>query len=93
MTTTLTPAPTLPEQDTTPADDYRYDPGDDNRRAHIVWDRGNPEAKAADLVLTARINGTPVEALCGHTFVPQRDPKRFPMCEECKAIRRELESP
>jgi hypothetical protein len=30
--------------------------------------------------------GTPVMALCGETFVPSRDPKKFPVCPACKNI-------
>ena len=37
-------------------------------------------------MLEARIYGTPVEALCGHVWVPSRDPKQLPLCEECKSI-------
>ncbi len=52
--------------------------------AHIVKvPRGQ---NAAAVVLEARINGTPVEALCGFVWVPSRDPKQLPMCEECKSI-------
>ena len=27
-----------------------------------------------------------VEALCGHVWVPSRDPKQLPLCQECKSI-------
>jgi hypothetical protein len=37
-------------------------------------------------VLESRINGTPLEALCGHVWVPSRDPRKLPMCEKCKEI-------
>jgi len=30
--------------------------------------------------------GTPVVALCGKKWVPSRDPKRFPVCPDCKRI-------
>ena len=52
--------------------------------AHIV--KTDPGESAAAKVLEARIFGTPVEALCGHVWVPSRDPKKFPLCEECKSI-------
>lgn len=52
--------------------------------AHIV--KTAPGENAAAVVLEARINGTPVEALCGFVWVPSRDPKQLPVCEECKAI-------
>ena len=50
--------------------------------AHIVRTDGD----AAAAVLEARIYGTPLEALCGVVFVPQRDPTKLPMCEACKDI-------
>lgn len=52
--------------------------------AHIV--KVEPGESAQAKVLEARIYGTPVEALCGHVWVPSRDPKSLPLCEECKAI-------
>lgn len=52
--------------------------------AHIV--KTDPGESAAAKVLEARIYGTPVEALCGHTWVPSRDPKQLPLCEACKSI-------
>ena len=50
--------------------------------AHIVRTEGDAAAR----VLEARVNGTPLEALCGVVFVPQRDPSRLPMCATCKDI-------
>lgn len=51
--------------------------------AHIVKsDGGDAVAK----VVEARIYGTPLEALCGTVFVPQRDPSRLPLCGICKDI-------
>ena len=52
--------------------------------AHIV--KTEPGEDAAAKVLEARINGTPLEALCGHVWVPSRDPKQVPMCQKCKEI-------
>jgi hypothetical protein len=63
--------------------DVRTEPGKPTA-AHIV--KTKPNENAAAVVLEARINGTPVEALCGHIWVPSRDPKRLPLCEECKNI-------
>lgn len=51
--------------------------------AHIVRTAGGD---AAARVLEARVNGTPLEALCGEVFIPQRDPSRLPMCAACKDI-------
>jgi len=30
--------------------------------------------------------GTPVVALCGKVWIPNRDPEKFPVCPECKEI-------
>ena len=46
------------------------------RLTHIVYPKGP--------LMDAIINGTPVTALCGHTWVPGRDPKRYPICTRCK---------
>ena len=50
--------------------------------AHIVRTDGDAAAK----VVEARVYGTPLEALCGAVFVPQRDPTRLPLCATCKDI-------
>ena len=34
----------------------------------------------------AIVYGTPMIALCGYTWVPSRDPKKYPVCPECKEI-------
>jgi len=30
--------------------------------------------------------GTPIMALCGKVWVPSRDPKKYPICPECKKL-------
>jgi hypothetical protein len=52
--------------------------------AHIV--KTEPGESAAAKVLEARIYGTPIEALCGRTWVPARDPKQLPICQKCMEI-------
>ena len=52
--------------------------------AHIV--RTEPGEDAAAKVLEARINGTPLEALCGHVWIPSRDPRQVPVCQKCREI-------
>lgn len=52
--------------------------------AHIV--KTEPGESAAAKVLEARVYGTPLEALCGHVWVPSRDPKQLPLCAACKDI-------
>jgi Protein of unknown function (DUF3039) len=57
---------------------------DEPANAHIV--KVDPGESAVAKVLEARIYGTPVEALCGFVWVPSRDPKQLPLCEQCKSI-------
>jgi Protein of unknown function (DUF3039) len=40
----------------------------------------------ADKITEAYITGIPIEALCGATFVPSKDPKGMPVCQACKEI-------
>jgi Protein of unknown function (DUF3039) len=65
------------------------EPGDHERLAHIVYDPKG-QGRAAALLTEARVLGTPVEALCGKRWIPSRDPARFPVCPECKAIKDDL---
>lgn len=51
--------------------------------AHIVPPKGGKDG--ATRTMEARIEGTPVTALCGRAFVPQRDPKPLPVCTGCQA--------
>jgi hypothetical protein len=55
----------------------RFQDGDHERFAHYA-DRNK--------ITEATVLGTPVRALCGKVWVPSRDPKRFPVCPECKEI-------
>jgi hypothetical protein len=66
-------APKIDER-TRPADPEL---SDENKVAHIA---------PADKITEAYITGVPIEALCGATFVPSRDPKSLPVCEACKEI-------
>jgi hypothetical protein len=54
------------------------------RVAHIV--KVGPGETATAKVLEARVEGTPLEALCGHVWVPERDPKQLPVCQKCKDV-------
>jgi hypothetical protein len=49
--------------------------GDHERMAHIVYPK--------DKLTEALVLGTPVEALCGKMWVPNRDPEQFPVCQGC----------
>jgi Protein of unknown function (DUF3039) len=62
--------------------DTRVDPvvtedGDHERFSHYA-DR--------DKITEAMVTGTPVVALCGKVWVPSRDPKKYPVCPECKRL-------
>jgi hypothetical protein len=73
VTSPSTDSGTLTEERT----DYRLDEGDHERFSHYA-DR--------DKITEAMVTGTPVRALCGKVWVPSRDPKRFPICPQCKEI-------
>jgi hypothetical protein len=53
------------------------DDGDHERFSHYA-DR--------DKITEAMVAGTPVVALCGKVWVPSRDPKKYPVCPECKRL-------
>lgn len=82
---TMTPEPAVLEPTGSPTTllDERTET-EDGPVAHIV--RTKPGEDAAAKVLAARVEGTPIEALCGHTWVPSRDPKQLPVCQKCKDI-------
>lgn len=62
-------------------EDARLDDGDHERFAHIV---NAPKGQSAEARITqARVMGTPVRAICGKQWIPQKDPKRFPVCPDC----------
>ena len=78
----------MSDLETMPADvdldpDERTETGEPTE-AHIV--KVGPGENAAAVVLEARVMGTPVGAMCVSVWVPSRDPKQLPMCEECKSI-------
>jgi hypothetical protein len=64
-------------QDTGTRPDLSHGDGDHERFAHYV---------RKDKVVDSAVTGTPLTALCGKVWVPSRDPKRFPVCPECKEI-------
>lgn len=78
MTTPQTTGPgTAVEERTDLRPDLRTDNGDSERFSHYV-----PKRK----LMEALVNGTPVRALCGKVWTPSRDPKKYPVCPECKEI-------
>lgn len=51
--------------------------GDHERFAHYV---------KKDKIVESAVLGGAVVALCGKVWIPSRDPKKFPVCPECKEI-------
>jgi hypothetical protein len=55
--------------------------------SHIVRvPPGEPDQTPQAYVLRARVEGFPVTALCGYTWVPTRRAEGLPLCSECHAI-------
>lgn len=57
---------------------FKTNEGDHDRFAHY--------AKKGDIT-RATIEGGQILAICGVRFEPIRDPKRFPICPDCKRIK------
>lgn len=51
--------------------------GDHERFAHYV---------RKEKIVESAVTGEPVVALCGKVWTPGRDPSKFPVCPDCKAI-------
>ena len=51
--------------------------GDHERFAHYV---------KKEKIVESAVTGKPVTALCGKRWIPNRDPKKFPVCPTCKEI-------
>lgn len=55
--------------------------------SHIVMTPpGEHDTTPQAYVLRARVEGFPVTAVCGHVWVPGRDPKPLPICSRCLAV-------
>lgn len=57
--------------------DSLLEPGDHERFSHFV---------RKEKIVESAVTGEPVIALCGKVWVPSRDPSRYPVCPDCKAI-------
>jgi hypothetical protein len=53
------------------------EPGDSERFSHYV---------RKEKIMESAMTGDPVVALCGKVWTPGRDPHKFPVCPDCKAI-------
>lgn len=58
------------------------EPGDHERFSHYV---------KKDRIMESALEGGAVVALCGKVWTPSRDPKKFPVCPECKEIYEEMQ--
>ena len=58
-----------------------YDDGDHERFAHYV---------EKSKIVESAVTGTPVKALCGKVWIPNRDPSKFPICPDCDNIHKGL---
>lgn len=59
------------------------DCGDHDKFSHYV---------RKDKIVESAVTGSVVVALCGKRWIPNSDPKRFPVCPECKEIYSRLSS-
>ncbi|MEV7966217.1 DUF3039 domain-containing protein [Sphaerisporangium sp. NPDC088356] len=66
----------LPESEVRPNLSHG-DEGDHERFSHYA-DKNK--------ITESMVTGTPIRALCGKVWVPSRDPKKYPVCPECKEI-------
>jgi hypothetical protein len=73
----------MTEVDTREVGGARGDDGDDERFSHYV---------RKEDILRSAVDGVPVVALCGKTWLPGRDPDKFPICPACKEMMGMLEA-
>ncbi len=58
-------------------EDENFESGDHERFAHYV---------KKEKIVESAVTGKAVTALCGKRWIPNRDPKKFPICPTCKEI-------
>jgi len=83
-----------PQTDISVASQPKVDDGDHERFTHIVLEGYTPEdgefVPVGNSVVEGIINSSAVKALCGKTWVPGRDPKKYPICPTCREIAQSL---
>ena len=83
-----------PQTDISVATTPKVDDGDHERFTHIVLEGYTPEdgefVPVGNSVVEGIINSSAVKALCGKTWVPGRDPKKYPICPTCREIAQSL---
>lgn len=67
---------------------YEQTSNDAGKSTHIVLIPNELRGKTTPqaLVMDAMVNRKTLTALCGHTWIPSRNPKVLPICTRCKAI-------
>lgn len=92
MTETLDESITLtdimPYEDTDDGNDHLTHMINETENLHI-WQQG---MSAQDIVDVARVTGQYVITLCGYKFVPLRNPEKYPACQACFDIARQIMS-
>ncbi len=58
-----------------------FEDGDHEKFAHYV---------EKNKIVESAVTGSPVKALCGKKWIPNRDPSKFPICPECEQIHKSL---
>lgn len=67
----------MTEIDTRPADPELQEGDDEPKFSHYV--------KKEDVMRSA-VDGVPAVALCGKTWMPNRDPDKYPICPTCEEL-------
>lgn len=67
----------LEEESLESSEQSELESGDHERFAHYV---------KKEKIVESAVTGKPVTALCGKRWIPNRDPKKFPICPTCKEI-------
>lgn len=62
-----------------------FDAPDKGDVAHYVISPNDDETNHA-YVMRARLEGFPVEALCGYIWIPHKQASGLPVCPECEEI-------
>lgn len=58
----------------------------DEAAAHLVDQRHKRKGGPGQDVATAYIEGRELVALCGHRWIPSRDPHNLPLCRSCAEV-------
>lgn len=74
---------------TTTETDEETDTGEP-KVSHII--RKDEKESASAKVMAAYVEGTPLVALCGFTWVPSRNPENYPICPKCLEVAKGIEN-